>query len=183
MGISAARTAGDTRVTGELMLEATDVRILRRQLDRMLGALHLFDPHLRLAHRDLSWIVWQLIDVQERALHLLGGIALQHVHRHATSLSVNNRRAALLELIANRHHGIRFIGSSRGGCWESQFSNRCLKLLARDAMCQHPQLRQLTYFALVVIGVWCLIPLRGYERTAHRSPDRLVIHLRDSCRH
>ena len=100
----------------------------------MLRALYLVNPHLRLAHRDLSRIVWQLINVKECALHLLRGVALQHMHRYAASLSIHNRRAALLELIANRHHGISVIGGASCSCGESQFANRRLKLLARDAV-------------------------------------------------
>ncbi len=71
MWIAAARTAGDAGIASELMLEATDVRVLWRKFNRMLGARHLFNARLRLAHRDLSWIVWQLIDVEKCALHLL----------------------------------------------------------------------------------------------------------------
>ena len=71
MGIAAAGTAGDTRVSGELMLQATNVGALRCKFNRVLCALHLVNPHLCFAHGDLSWIVRQLIDVKKCALHLL----------------------------------------------------------------------------------------------------------------
>lgn len=96
----------------------------------MLRALHLFDPQLRLAHRDLSWVMWQLVDVQERALHLLRGVALQHMHWNAASFSLHDRRATLFELIPNGHHGICLIGGACGGRGEAELSNRCLELLA-----------------------------------------------------
>ena len=183
MWIPAARTTGDTGVSSELVLESTDVGVLWRKLNRMLGALHLLDPHLRLAHRDLPWIVRQLIDIQEGPLHLLGSVALQHMHRHATSLGLNDRRAALLELIANCHHRVGLISGARGGRWETEFTNGRLKLLARDAVRQDSELWELTDLALIIISVRRLIPLSGHKCTAHRSSDRLVIHLRDGGRH
>ena len=142
----------------------------------MLRALHLFDPHLRLAHRDLSRVMWQLIDIKEGALHLLGGIALQHMDRHATALGIYYWRAALFELIPNCHHGVCLISGTCGGCWESELANRSLELLARDAVRQDAQLRELANFSHLVIGVWCLIPLSWNQSTVHRSADRLVVH-------
>ena len=130
MWIAATRTAGDAGIASELMLQSTDVGVLWRKLNRVLGAPHLFDPRLRLTHGDLAWVVWQLIDVQECTLHLLGGVALKHMYRYAASLSVNNRRTALLELIADRYNSIGLIGCSSCGCWQPELANHRLKLLA-----------------------------------------------------
>ncbi len=149
----------------------------------MLCALHLFDTRLCLAHGNLSRIVGQLIDVEERALHLLGGIALEHMYRNPASFSIHNRRAALFELIANCDHGVGIIGGSRRGCWESEFANRRLQLLTRDPMRQDAQLRKLVDFTLIIIGVWCLIPLRWNQCATYCSSDRFVIHVGDSRRH
>jgi len=96
---------------------------------------------------------------------------------NATALGIDNGRTTLLELVANRHHRVGLIGGACGGCWKSEFTNRRFKLLARDAVCQDAQLRKLTDFALIIICGRCLIPLRGYERAAHRSTDGLVIHV------
>ena len=68
MWIAAARTAGDTCIAGELVLQPTDVGVLWRKLDWMLRALHLVDPHLRLAHRLLK-IFNQRIQVGRTEAH------------------------------------------------------------------------------------------------------------------
>ena len=183
MWIAATRTAGDSGIASELMLQSTDVGVLWRKLNRVLRAPHLFDPRLRLAHRDLSRVVRQLIDIKERALHLLGGVALQHMHRNAASLSIHNRRATLLELITDRYNGIGLIGCSRCSCWEPELTNHRLELLARDSVREDSQLRELTDFALIIIGARRLIPLCWNQCTTHRSSDRLVIHLGDGRRH
>ena len=178
--ITATRTAGDTRITSELVLQPTNVGALWRELNWMLRAPHLFDAHLRLTHGNLAWVVRQLIDVEQRALHLLRGIALQHVHRHAAALGINNRRTALLELVANRHYSISLIGGSRRRRGESEFTNRRLKLLARNAMREHSQFRELTSFMpVVVISARCLIPLRWNKCAVHGAANRLVVHLCD----
>ena len=184
MWIATTRTAGDAGIASELVLQPTDVGVLWRKLNGMLGARHLFDSHLRFTHRNLAWVVRQLIDVEQRALHLLGGVALQHMHWNAASLGIHNRRAALLELIANRDHSVSLIGSSRCCRREPEFANRRLKLLARDAMREDAQLREMADFTfVVVIGTRCLIPLRWDKRAADRSADELAIHLGDGRCH
>lgn len=183
MWIAAARATGDTRVSSKLVLQPTDVGALWRELNWMLCASHLFDPRLRLAHCNLPRVMWQLIDVEERALHLLRGIALQHMYWNAASFGIHNRRSSLLELVTNCHHGVGIIGGSRRGRGESELTNRRFQLLARDPVRQDAQLRKLADFALIIIGVRCLIPLRWNKRTTYCSPDRLVIHFGDGCRH
>jgi hypothetical protein len=42
MWIAAARTAGDAGIASELVLQPTDVGVLWRKLNGMLGACHLF---------------------------------------------------------------------------------------------------------------------------------------------
>lgn len=102
---------------------------------------------------------------------------------HATSFRVNNRRAALLEFIANRHYCIGLISGAHGSCGKSEFTNRRLKLLARNSVRQYAQLWELCDAALIIIGVRRLIPLGGHKCTTYRSADRLMIHLRDGGRH
>jgi len=183
MWITATGTTSDTRVSSELVLKPTNVGVLWRKLNRVLCASHLFDPRLCLAHRDLAWVVRQLIDVEQCALHLLGGVALEHMHRNSASLGIHNRRATLLELIADRYNSIGLIGCSRCSCWEPELTNHRLELLARDSVREDSQLWELADFALIIIGARRLIPLCWNQCTAHRSSDRLVIHLGDSCRH
>jgi len=53
------------------MLQAANVRALGCKLYWVLCALHLINPHLCLAHCNLTWIMRELIDVKECAFHLL----------------------------------------------------------------------------------------------------------------
>ena len=103
MGIASARAARHVRLPGELVLQASDEGILWRKLDRVIGADHLLYSGRRLAQGNLARIVGKVVHGEEGSFHLRSGIALEDVDRQATTLRLDDRCAALLELVAKRH--------------------------------------------------------------------------------
>src|SRR5438094_311685 len=87
-----ARAAHEVVSLGQLVLQASHIGVLRRQLDGPARGLHEADRLRRLAQCSLLRVGLQVVKAGQHVLHLQHGVRLEHVDRHAGRLGVAQRR-------------------------------------------------------------------------------------------
>ena len=124
------------------MLQPADVRVLRRQLDRLGAVQHGSDRLLGLPQGGLAWVDLEREDRREARLHLGDRVRLQDVDRQGPVLGLAEHRRLLLVLVAERHDDVRLVDVAGDLDGQLKVADRLLQPLPTDALGQDLERRQ-----------------------------------------
>jgi hypothetical protein len=124
------------------VLQAPDVGVLRRQLDRLGRADDQADRLLGLAQGGLARIDLEREDRGQAGLHLDDGVALEDVDRQAAILGLAQPGRLLAVLALEGHDHVRLVRVAGDDDRQLQLLDGLLEALAADAVGQDAQRRQ-----------------------------------------
>jgi len=116
------------------MLQAPDVRVLRRQLHRLRLADDNADGLFSFAQCRFAWVYLEREDRSQARLHLDDRVALQHVDRKALVLGVAKSRGLLAILALQRHHHVGLVRVAGDDHGQLQLADGQFEPLAADAV-------------------------------------------------
>src|SRR5438067_6025279 len=128
----AGAPSGKFVLSHQLVLQPAEIGVLRGDLDRSQGRLHLPDRRRRLGERPRGGLVllFDAVDPRERVAHLADRVALQDVDRQAAALRLAQAVRAAPVVVLERQHGPRAVKVAEHAHGQLQLADRLLDVVA-----------------------------------------------------